>query len=944
MKKLYLVLIILIAFIAGINIYFYFHYYNQQVTFQTDLLEKQVQICSWEIEHSGYEFENEINYIVFSTDIANFFDSEEKKEMRIRKLELFYFKYQNLIRNIKVIDQNKNVFSLFKDKTNHFITDYYVSQKQSRLNVKEEVSRNADGSFNYILPVFINNEAVVNIIIKVDINDYMKQVYENYHLGNTIWQWTVDLEGNLFNYNLTRDSIKITKIDKIVSDIKEGYKGFIQNEVKIEGESNELISVYHPVRILSKDFGIVFSLETKIVIKSIIHSLIMIGTATIVLLLLIIGFLIYVLSKKVVQQNRVKKSESAFKEILESLPVGIIMLDKNRIVRSINKTALKIFAIENENELLNKTLSEQFLISRNFQDSNSFTYTDNLNQYIYYDDNDNEIIIYKKDVIYNVENEDLSLEAFIDITPIENARKREIAANKAKSEFLAKMSHEIRTPLNGIIGMADALGGTNLTDRQGEAVHIIKKSADLLLSIINDILDFSKIEAGKMVIEETPFNLREEVESTVSLFKPRAEEKGIDLITKINTKVPDQLIGDPFRLRQVISNLIGNSIKFTFEGKIQVNVDLIKGQSGRVTIQFDIEDTGIGIPHEKLKEIFSSFSQADGSTTRKFGGTGLGTTISKQLVELMGGKIWVESPSSISTDPQYTGSKFSFTIQVYSNEKIKKEVDFTAIADYNQINVLIVNQNPKEDKVLMHTFKSFETNNVEVTPDVDIIGRMERSFRGDEKRFHLLVINDCAEFDGIGLARKIYEKGLSSKLLIIVVSSNDQPGNYVKCKMHGVDYYLIKPYEASEVYEVIIENFTSLKVTDKELPELNKLKKQIKILVAEDNIINQKVAQTIFKNLGYEIVLAQNGKDCIKKVKEEKYDIIFMDIMMPEQDGLEATAEIRSLGYKTPIVAMTANAREEDKMKAIDSGMNHYLAKPVRIEEIKEVLIKWFSE
>ena len=944
MKKFYTFLIAILVIIIGINSYYYYYFYNQQVAFHTDILEKQMDICIWEIEHSGYEFENEINYIVFSTDIANFFDSEAKKELRIRQLELFYFKYQNLIKNIKVIDNNKNVFSLFKDKTNHFITDYYLAQKQKELNDREEVSLNPDGSYNYILPVFFNNKTAANIIIKVDINEYMKKVFENYHLGSTVWQWTIDSGGKLYNNNLSQDSIFITQTDIIVNDIENGLKGSIKNQVISNGKRSELISVYHPLRILSHDFGVVFSLETKIVIGSIIRKIILVSVFTILVFLFILGILIYLIQKKHNKENQIRKSESAFKEILESLPVGIMMLDSNRVVKSINKTAINIFTLEKESDLIGKTLSDQFLIPRNFQDKDSFSYTDNLNQYIYYDDNDNEIIIYKKEVQYQDGSEAYSLDAFIDITPIENARKREIAANKAKSEFLAKMSHEIRTPLNGIIGMADDLGGTNLNEKQADAVHIIKKSADLLLSIINDILDFSKIEAGKMVIEETPFNLRDEVESTISLFKLRAEDKGIELALTVQKNVPDQLIGDPFRLRQVISNLIGNSIKFTIEGKILVRVDLIKVHAGRAVIQFDIEDTGIGIPHEKLKEIFSSFSQADGSTTRKFGGTGLGTTISKQLVELMGGKIWVESPSSISTDPQYVGSKFSFTIEVYSNEKINKDVDFSQITDYDEINVLIVNNNPDEDKILLHTFKSFDTNNSEITPQVDVIGRIERGLKPGEKQLHLLVINDCAEFDGIGLARKIYEKGLSSKMLIIIVSSNDQPGNYVKCKMCGVDYYLIKPYEASEVYEVLIENFTSLKVTDKELPELNKLKKNIKILVAEDNIINQKVAQTIFKNLGYEIVLAQNGKDCVKKVKDEKYDIVFMDIMMPEQDGLEATAEIRSLGYKIPIVAMTANAREEDKMKAIDSGMNYYLAKPVRIEEIKEVLIKWFSE
>ena len=940
MKKFYILLTSVLLVVVLVNSYYYYYMYNQQVNFQADMLEKQIQICGWEIEKSGYEFESEMNYIVFSTDMASFFTNEQKKELSIRKLELFYFKYQNLIRNIKVVDENKNVLSLFKDKSNLFITDYYVAQKQKDLINKEEVVKNSDGSYSYTLPVFLNSKPVVNIVVKIDINDYIKKIFENYHLGNTLWQWSLSTQGDVVVQNLTRDTILISNIEKITHEIKDGNPGFIYNDVKYNNTKSELISVYSPVHVLKNDFGIVFSLETKVVIKSIIKNAILVGSSTILVLFIIIFFFLFFIKRKLTDEHQIKKSESGLKEIMDSLPIGIMMIDKNRTVLSMNKTAMYIFAFENESDLVGKVLSDQFLIARNFQDTDSFSYTDNQNEYIYYDDNDNEVIIYKKEIPYILNNENVSLEAFIDITPIEKARKREIAANKSKSEFLAKMSHEIRTPLNGIVGMADALGGTNLNDKQGDAVHIIKKSADLLLSIINDILDFSKIEAGKMVIEETPFNLRDEVESTVSLFKQRTEEKGIELHTQIKDNVPDQLIGDPFRLRQVISNLIGNSIKFTFEGKIQISVELVKVHNSNITIQFAIEDTGIGIPKEKLKEIFSSFSQADGSTTRKFGGTGLGTTIAKQLVELMGGKIWVESPSSLSYDPQYTGSKFSFTIQVYSNEKIKKDFDFSKITDYNQINVLIINKSPKTDKIILHTFNSFETTNTEITPTNDPIALLEKNI----SKFQLVIINDSADFDGIGFARKIFDKGLSSKFLITIISSNDQPGNYVKCKMNGVDYYLIKPYEASEIYEVLIENFTSLKITDKELPELNKLNKNIQILVAEDNIINQKVAQTIFKNLGYEILIAQNGKDCVKKIKEKKFDIIFIDIMMPELDGLEATAEIRSMGNKIPIVAMTANAREEDKMKAFDSGMNHYLSKPVRIEEIKEVLIKYFSE
>jgi len=944
MKKFYYLVSIVVVTILCVNAYYGFRIYNQQLGFHTDMLMNQSQICGWEIEQSGYEFENEINYIVFSTDIANFFDNIENIDLKVKKLELFYFKYQNLIKNIQLIDNNKNVYSLFKDKTNHFISDYYVSQRQKTLVNRERIEENSDGTYTYILPVFSNNEPVVNILIKTDIENYINSVYENYHLGNTLWQWMFDSEGNVLSNNLTKDSIQITELDKITSDINNGLKGSIMHKVAFKKEANTYLSAYYPVRILTKDIGVVFSLETKIIINSIITNSLIVGASTVIILVLIIVLFLFFIRKKNKEQIVIMQSETAMQKILESLPIGIMILDKGKEVKSVNKTAIDIFGLKDENDLKGKNIGDQFLISRNFQDSDSFAYTDNLNQYVYYDDHDNEVIIYKKEIPFVIDNEEISLEAFIDITPIEIARKREVAANKAKSEFLAKMSHEIRTPLNGIIGMANTLETLNLNAKQTDAVQIILKSADLLLSIINDILDFSKIEAGKMIIEETPFKLREEVDSMVSLFNPIAQEKNIQLISDVQKNVPDKLIGDPFRLKQVISNLIGNAIKFTYEGKILISVDLIKRHNGYLSILFSIEDTGIGIPKKKLKDIFGSFSQADGSTTRKYGGTGLGVTISKQLVELMGGEMWVESPSSISVDPQYSGSKFSFSIQVFSNEKLEKEVDHSHIVDYNQINVLIINNNPEEEKALTHSFSSFETNNTEISPKDDPISKIELSLKDDKNRFHLIMIKDNVDFDGMGFARKLSEKGLSKHFIIAIISSNDKAGNYVKCKMNGVDYYLIKPYEANELFEIIQDNFTSLKVTEKKLPELNKIKKKIKILVAEDNIINQRVAQTIFKNLGYEISIAHNGRDCVDKVKNDNFDIVFMDIMMPEKDGIEATAEIRSLGYTIPIVAMTANAREEDKTKAFNSGMNYYLAKPVRIEEIKEVLIRWFSD
>ncbi|MDK2978013.1 MAG: hypothetical protein PWP52_727 [Bacteroidales bacterium] len=944
MKKFYYLIAFIIIIALGTNAYYGYHIYKQQLDFHSNMLINQTEICGWEIEQSGNEFENEINYIVFSSDLAHFFEEKEKADLKIKKIELFYFKYQKLIKNIKLIDTHKNVFSLFKDKTNHFISDYYISQKQTELKDREGILKNNDGTYTYLLPVFDDNKTVLNILIKVDIDHYINSVFENYHIKETLWQGLIDMSGDLISNNLLRDTITIHKIDHIINELNNGFNGAVRQKITVNNQTNEYLTTYYPIRILGNDLGIIFSLETKIIIDSVIKNTFIVSFSTFFVLILIILFFIGFIRRKNLAQNKIQQSEKAMKEMLESLPIGIMTLNQDRVVRSMNKTALKIFGLQSSNELIGQKLTDQFLVSRNFQDSESFSYNENLNQYVYYDDNDNEVIIYKKEIPFTINGEEISLAAFIDITPIEIARKREVAANKAKSEFLAKMSHEIRTPLNGIIGMANTLENLNLDEKQEDAVQIILKSADLLLSIINDILDFSKIEAGKMVIEETPFKVREEVDVIVALFTPTAKEKNIELASDINNNVPDNVIGDPFRLKQVISNLIGNAIKFTYKGKIILTAELNKKHNGCFTLLFSIEDTGIGIPKEKLKDIFASFSQADGSTTRKFGGTGLGITISKQLVELMGGEIWVESPSSISYDPQYPGSKFSFTIQVYSNEKLKKDVDFSTIREYKNINVLIIDNEPNDENNLLHLFKSFGTNNEIITPEDNPIDKIEQGINGTAKNYHLLMIKDNAGFNGIKFARKIHEKEFTNKLIIGIVSSNDQPGNYVKCKMNGVDYYLIKPFEASEVFKILQENFPSLNFKDKELPELNKLKKDIKILLAEDNIINQRVAQTIFKNLGYEITIAQNGKECVNKIKENTFDIVFMDIMMPEKDGLEATAEIRSMGYQLPIIAMTANAREEDKTQAFNSGMNDYLAKPVRIEEIKKVLIRWFSE
>ncbi|HRW63760.1 MAG TPA: PAS domain-containing protein, partial [Bacteroidales bacterium] len=384
MKRLYYFIAIIVIIVLVINAYYSFYIYKQQIQFHTDMLTNQAQICSWEVEQSGYEFENEINYIVFSSDIAGFFEDEKNLDLKIRKLELFYFKYQNLVKNIKIIDNNKNVYSLFKDKTNHFISDFYISQRQTTLLDKEDVTLNNDDSYTYVLPVFKNNKTVVNILIKVNITQYIRSVFENYHLGSTLWQWLVDTDGTILTNNIVKDTISVAELPKILPDIKEGLKGSLLHSVKIQNSKNKYLSVYYPVRILTKDMGVVFSLETKIIIKSVITNSVIISASSFIVFIIIIIVFIVSMRRKNKETRLVNDSINSLNQIFESLPIGIMILSNKKEVKSINNTGAEIFGLKTKDELIGKVITDQFLISRNFQDSDSFSYTNNQNQYIYY--------------------------------------------------------------------------------------------------------------------------------------------------------------------------------------------------------------------------------------------------------------------------------------------------------------------------------------------------------------------------------------------------------------------------------------------------------------------------------------------------------------------------------------------------------------------------------
>jgi signal transduction histidine kinase len=926
------------------NFFYYRDLYKKQINYIFELLNRQVQIVGLSVDEINNGFVSDLEQINYDQDLTLFFSDIAKQKVASDKLKLFFSKYEDFVTGIKFYDNQKNEFTLKKDSESSewLESPPFILRIQPQIFHRDTLIQE-NKRFNFMLPVIDKktNQAIGNLVASVDFEKYFEAIFNTFNLQDYQWQWVLSDSGRVVFDNYPKDkNIAYSQLDKISARLAEGSVDNIVHAAEINGKRTEIISSFYSTQLLKRDLGLVFSAPTDFFQKYIIRNSLFIVTGTLLLIQVIVLIFWRYIRRQKKAMDRLENSEKMLFKLIDEMPVGVIIHNKNREIIKTNKVAAEQYSYKTEQEMQGKLFPETAR-----PDGNEFSLPDagaslDPEQFIVIKKEIGEIVLYRKSIPVIFREQEATMEMLIDVTLLESARKHEVRANEAKSEFLARMSYEIRTPLNGIIGMTDVLYKFDLSPETREIIKLLRSSTEVLLNIINDILDFSRIETGKMILDEAPFNFREEVGYCIDLAKTNIQPNTINLVSIVDENVPVSMIGDPFRLRQILTNLLNHSIKNTEKGEVRIRCSLKSKRDGVLKLYFEIQDTGQSFDQSAFKKLFGDFINVDSKSVSAGDESSFGTILARQLIELMGGKLTAESPSGLAGE---NGTKICFQIQAYSNDRVTKTLKTENFVRFDMIRTLAITGSQNRDEEILSALNRIGLTVTVTTFMKSTVNQLRTNINFPEDRYSLIVIFDDDDFDGLSVAQTIWDNDLSKNFIILLISTRERKGSYIKSINLGVDQYLVKPLAEADLANVIKGSFPFVEEKS-DSAALSMIKTDVRILVVEDNKMNQKVISTMLKNIGYSCDIADDGFAGLLQAQSRKYDLIFMDLIMPEMDGFEAARKILRSDDSVVVIAFTADNMPETKKKAELSGIKDFISKPVRIDELKKVFVKYFRK
>ena len=929
MKKEIIIGITSVVLLILANVFYYYNTYKDQISIQQEILERQSMISRNQLDLYLQKTQTNILLLLSPEELNSLFTHRNNTNNSEKRIEFLFNNYKEILKELKIFDIEGNVFSLKKDASGTFISSY---SKTEPLDMSSEsiIFNEKENTIDYIQPLSDEIDTYGFVEFKVILRNYFNMMFNNFNIRGYHFQWITSNDHPI--YNTLNAELIFPGFKKHEKNIFDANKTALLHNLLINGKETRVLTVFRRIGVNNGKYLMAFSMPLDSITAYIVRNAFIVGAITIFVILFFIAWSVINIHSKNLEEKRLKQSQETLRKVLYYLPVGIVLADQDNRIRQVNKAALNILSFDDEDQMLGQEADENILFE-NCTAIKKTDYTDTSFKAVIKNKHGEEKVILGEKIPFFLQTQKYTINLFLETSSL-NLRENIEEHGELKSNFIANISHELRTPLNGIIGMTDLLMGAELHVQEKDMLSVIKRSADTLLTLINDILDFSKIEAGKFEVESIPFNLHDEIENTINDFLVKAHENNIQLTWHSDIPLPKDFIGDPIRLRQVLNNLIGNAIKFTpMSGRILLSITETSSLNGSKAVRFAVKDTGIGISKEKLDIIFKPFSQADETTTRKYGGTGLGITIAKQLVELMGGEIEVVSPSGLSDNPKYPGAEFIFTLPLRTNKQ-SKAVDHSNITKISDIKALIITDNPLQVVTMTKNLASLNIRNKVLTPSNETL-----DFIKSGNEYHLVIIDNRPDFDGLEFLNDLHSNDLTSNVLIIVQSYDFQKVNTRIAKQLGADAYLRKPVKLATLKEFIHQHFPA--IDPGELNDTSVRTHDLKILIAEDNKLNQRVMLNLFKKLSIDIDIAVNGKEAVRMASRKSYDLIFMDIFMPGMDGITAMTELKKLSINIPVIGMSASADSEEKKNAMESGMDDYITKPVKLEELSRMITKW---